>query len=158
MLEPYNLIAVLETSPAEAQARLRVVSVQLSVCSRGSCLASETDEDTVSVAALSYPPSQILHSRFCSHGAQDSRIASPATRLSANMLPTSNRNTLLFPHMHRLGAHAHLVSTPTRPSFSYVASCTSFSHFGIRVSLCWYVLFLSFSGHAKYMSGESSAP
>lgn len=89
MLEPYNLIAVLETSPAEAQARLRVVSVQLSVCSRGSCLASETDEDTVSVAALSYPPSQILHSRFCSHGAQDSRIASPATRLSANMLPTS---------------------------------------------------------------------
>ncbi|KAI6154941.1 hypothetical protein BKA82DRAFT_4073107, partial [Pisolithus tinctorius] len=51
-----SLIATLETSPAEVEGRLRTISMQSSVYSRGSYLASETGEDAVSITAFPYPP------------------------------------------------------------------------------------------------------
>ncbi|KIO09171.1 hypothetical protein M404DRAFT_22359 [Pisolithus tinctorius Marx 270] len=40
-----SLIATLETSPADMEGRLRIISMQSSVYSQGSYLASETIED-----------------------------------------------------------------------------------------------------------------
>ncbi|KAI6116850.1 hypothetical protein EV401DRAFT_1972723 [Pisolithus croceorrhizus] len=57
-----SLIAALETSPAEVEERLRVISMQSSIYSHGSYLASETGEDAVSVTAFPYPPTQIPRS------------------------------------------------------------------------------------------------
>ncbi|KAI6154921.1 hypothetical protein BKA82DRAFT_22429 [Pisolithus tinctorius] len=57
-----SLTAALETSPAEVEERLRVISVQSSVYSQGSYQASETGEDAFSVVAFLYPPAQIPHS------------------------------------------------------------------------------------------------
>ncbi|KAI6154983.1 hypothetical protein BKA82DRAFT_4432280 [Pisolithus tinctorius] len=51
-----SLIATLETSPADMEGRLRIISMQSSVYSQGSYLASETIEDAVSIAAFPYPP------------------------------------------------------------------------------------------------------
>ncbi|KAI6154934.1 hypothetical protein BKA82DRAFT_1009119, partial [Pisolithus tinctorius] len=50
-----SLIAILETSPAEVEGRLLAISVQSSVYSRSSYLASETGEDAISIAAFPYP-------------------------------------------------------------------------------------------------------
>ncbi|KAI6024675.1 hypothetical protein BKA83DRAFT_689075 [Pisolithus microcarpus] len=57
-----SLIAALETSPAEVEERLRVISMQSSVYSHGSYSACETGEDAVSITAFPYPPAQIPHS------------------------------------------------------------------------------------------------
>lgn len=57
-----SLIAALETSPAEVEERLRVISMQSSIYSHGSYLASEMGEDAVSVTAFPYPPTQIPRS------------------------------------------------------------------------------------------------
>lgn len=51
-----SLIAALDTSPAEVEGRFRAISMQSSIYSRGSYLASETGEDAISIAAFPYPP------------------------------------------------------------------------------------------------------
>ncbi|KAI6154948.1 hypothetical protein BKA82DRAFT_3969277, partial [Pisolithus tinctorius] len=50
-----SLIAALEMSPVEVEGRLRTISMQPSLYSQGSYLASETSEDAVSIAAFPYP-------------------------------------------------------------------------------------------------------
>ncbi|KAI6154990.1 hypothetical protein BKA82DRAFT_68838, partial [Pisolithus tinctorius] len=50
-----SLIATLEMSPAEVEGRLRTISMQSSLYSWGSYLASETGEDAVSITAFPYP-------------------------------------------------------------------------------------------------------
>ncbi|KIO09284.1 hypothetical protein M404DRAFT_22472 [Pisolithus tinctorius Marx 270] len=50
-----SLIATLETFPAEVEGRLRAISMQSSVYSWGSYLASEPGEDAVSIAAFPDP-------------------------------------------------------------------------------------------------------
>ncbi|KAL4072590.1 hypothetical protein V8B97DRAFT_1957013 [Scleroderma yunnanense] len=51
-----SLIAALDTTPAQAEERLRIASMQSSVYSSSSYIASENGEDAVTAAAFPYPP------------------------------------------------------------------------------------------------------